>query len=266
MILLLLIIFIFYLIFIFEQDEEIYNNESNLETDGFLVIKKMLDDNQIEKILNNSNNNNYDNIKELLLNDKNILENLQKYTNNNYFLQNYIWIIKKSLVHTCHRDYNGTFYNSKQKHPSYTLIIFIEDMEKCLGIIPKSHISIDLNNINLINNVKYLLCNKGDAILFNANLIHVGAINEKENNLRVQLKLTHKDDLEILNYYENYNKVLNKSNKINKNIIKIQKNISCMFPFISDLVINKANNKINKISIGKKIFSLFFHGDSQFYN
>lgn len=103
--------------------------------------------------------------------------------------------------------------------------------------------------------VKYLPCKKGDAILFNANLIHVGSIN-KYDNLRIQMKVSHKDTKNELPF-----------------IIKhIQKNISCMFPFISNLTQNenirtsRGSNDNIKIGVLQKIFSYFFYGNSNYYD
>jgi hypothetical protein len=54
-------------------------------------------------------------------------------------------------------------------------------------------------------------------ILFNANLIHVGTINEKDDHLRIQMKVTHKEDIDTIGYYENFHKILTKSKMVTKN-------------------------------------------------
>jgi hypothetical protein len=114
---------------------------------------------------------------------------------------------------------------------------------------------------------------KGDVILFNANLIHVGAINEeKDHHLRIQMKVTHKDDIEAIGYYENFHKILTKSNKNPKWLRKMQKRLSCMFPLFSDFVqvenIRSARGSDNGVEIttGQKIFSNLYYGDSTFYD
>jgi hypothetical protein len=189
-----------------------------------------------------------------------------------YVFQDYIWIIKKSSVHTCHRDNNGDFFNEGQKHPSYTLLIYLEDMDKCLGVIPESHKDKDSYFFNFTNSVMNVLCNKGDAILFNANLIHVGTINDKDDNLRIQLKVTHKDDVERIMYYQNFNKILNKDNILPRYLRKAQKNLSCMFPGISNLTqsenIRSSRGSDNGIDIGisQQLFSYLFYGSADFYD
>jgi hypothetical protein len=116
------------------------------------------------------------------------------------------------------------------------MLIYLEDMEKCLGVIPQSHLNKNAFNMNITDQVKNLVCNKGDVILFNANLIHVGTIHSfKNDHLRIQMKVSHKDDLEILSYYQNYNKVLKQENHLPSYIRKAQMNLSCMFPFVSNL-------------------------------
>lgn len=244
----------------------------HLKRDGCCVIKNVLSKNDILTIKKMCDESNYEETKEMLLNHPEIKTRIVQTLDKNYVLQDYIWIIKKSAVHTCHRDNNGDFFNKGQRYPSYTMLVYIEDMEKCLGVIPTSHTDINAYNINFANNVENVICNKGDAILFNANLIHVGAINEKDDNLRIQLKVTHKDDIQHIAYYQNFNKVLNEENKLPKPIIQIQKNISCMLPFISDLSqrenINSSRGSVNGSKIGyfQKVFSYLFYGNIDFYD
>jgi hypothetical protein len=143
-------------------------------------------------------------------------------------------------------------------------------MGRCLGVMPGSHKSQYKNA--LFGNVEDMICSAGDVILFNANLVHVGTITEKDDNLRIQLKASHPDDLEVLNYYQNFNKVLNKENTIPDVLRKAQRGITCAFPFASDLTqsenIRTARGTVDgaKISFGQKIFSKLFYGRSDFYD
>ena len=258
--------------FFTEDKLDASNKTYNLQKDGFVIIKDILTEKELEEIKEKCDKDDYYNSKNLLINNNyllNIIKNNIK--NDNYVFQDYIWIIKKSSVHICHRDNNGDFFNDNQKYPSYTLLVYLEDTEKCLGVIPYSHYDVNSYNINFNNVVNYLPCKKGDAILFNANLIHVGALNKKDN-LRIQMKISHKDDLEALSYYENYNKVLNQDNNLHYNIKHTQKNLSCMFPFVSNLTqdetINSSRGSDNgaKIGIFQKMFSYIFYGNSDFYD
>ena len=241
--------------------------KSNLHEDGYVIFKEVLNVKEIEYISDLCSKDQNKEVKHYLTQHKNSLKNIKKHTNKEYIFQDYIFIIKKSAIHTCHRDSNGDFFNENQKHPSYTLLIFLEDMDKCLGVIPKSHHDINSFNYNPEDQVVNLLCKKGDAILFNANLIHVGALNYKDNNLRIQMKVTHKDDIEAIPYYNNYNKVLDQENHMPFFLRKAQRKLSCMFPIIADVTQTEVqrNASGHDTSIAQRIFSYVFYGNSNFY-
>ena len=246
--------------------------KGNLKKDGYTMFRNLLSREEIENLKKESKKGNYKKVKEYLVKHPKIEKKIQKELNKKYHFQDYILIIQKSSVHTCHRDYNGDFFNEGQNHPSYTVIIYLEDMEKCLGVIPTSHKDVNSHNVNLTNQVENVLCKKGDMILFNSNLIHVGTINERNDNLRVQMKITHEEDVESLSYYEKYNKVLNQDNTLPKGLIKFQQNLSCMFPYISNLTQSDniktytGDNVGEKMGIFEKLYSYFFYGNSNFYN
>ena len=152
------------------------------------------------------------------------------------------------------------------------MLVYLEDMEKCLSVIPKSHTEKNSYFIDFNGNLVNLLCKKGDVILFNANLIHVGTINNRDDNLRIQLKVTHKDDIKNISYYQNFNKILNKDNELPIYLRKAQRNISCMFPGISNLTqsenIRTSRGTDNGVNIGlfQQLFSFLFYGNSDFYD
>jgi len=264
----LIIILIFALLFMKDRVDK-SNRNYDLREDGFVLIKNVLNKQEIEYIKKKCIENDYYNSKEYILNNNKIKKKLlNKIGNDNYIFQDYILIIKKSSVHTCHRDYNGDFFNEGQKYPSYTIILYLENMDKCLGVIPSSHKSVNSYNVNFNNAVLNIPCKSGDILLFNSNLIHVGALNEKPDNLRIQMKLTHKDDIKSISYYENYNKVLNKDNNLPFLIKKIQKNLSCMFPGISNLTQSENVKNGNKNQNGpfEKLYSYLFYGNANFYD
>ena len=267
-IILLIVIKIFFYSDIIEENSEKYN----LHNDGIQLYKNVFNDSEIVEFTNKCNKENYAGAKMELLKHPKLLKLIDNTTSNQYIFQDYIWIIKKSVVHTCHRDNNGDFFNENQKHPSYTMLIYLEDMEKCLGIIPNSHKELNSFNINLFQNVVNIPCKKGDVILFNANLIHVGCINKKDDNLRIQMKVSHKDDIDKLQYYQNFNKILNKDNNLPVFLRKGQRQFSCMFPILSNLTQNEnirtARGSDNGIDVGiaQKTFSYLFYGNPDFYD
>lgn len=243
----------------------------SIKEDGVQIYKQVLTEDEIDMLKQKCENKKYEFVKKYLINSPR-LSKVIKDLGDDYEFQDYIWVIQKSTVHTCHRDNNGDFFNEKQKYPSYTLLVYLEDMEKCLGVVPESHKDVTSYNINLTNPVVNLLCNKGDIIIFNANLIHVGTINSRDDNLRIQMKVTHREDIPILNYYQNYNKVLNSNNNIPKPLIHFQKNLSCLLPVLSNMSqsenIRSARGSDNgaEIGMGQKIFSLLFYGNSNYYD
>ena len=270
----IIIIILLLVIRLFYSDDIIeYNSDNfNLHEHGIKVFKNILNNNEVDEIIERCNHENYNDVKKTLLHNTKLLKLIRSSTTDNHIFQDYIWIIKKSVVHTCHRDNNGDFFNKNQNHPSYTMLIYLEDMEKCLGVIPSSHRIVNSHSINIVDKVKNIPCKKGDVILFNANLIHVGCINKKDDNLRIQLKVSHKDDIDKLQYYQNYNKILNKDNELPTSIRKAQRNFSCMFPFLSNLTQNEnirtSRGSVDGTNIGvlQKTFSYLFYGNKDFYD
>jgi len=271
--LLLILIVLFISSILFKKDIMAPSNKKyDLKKDGFCIYKNVLNNEEIKNLKNNCKEGNYSIVQEYLLKNNNLNDLIQHAANKDYKFQDYIWIIQKSAVHTCHRDNNGDFFNKNQKYPSYTMLVYLEDMEKCLAVIPESHKDPDSYFTNFQNSLKNILCKSGDVILFNANLIHVGTINSNDNNLRIQLKVTHKDDIPYIFYYENFHKVLNQENTIPIFLRKIQRNISCTFPGISNWTQNeniqssRGTDNGAKISLGQKMFSYIFYGNSDFYD
>lgn len=271
----LFFISVFPLHFLFYKDRILTSpplSKHSLEQDGFCIIPNVLSTNDVNKLRNMCNTQQYKDAKTELLNHPGLNKIKDEYTSPDYEFQDYIWIIQQSAVHTCHRDNNGDFFNENQQHPSYTMLVYLEDMDKCLGVIPKSHTSLYANSVNFTDPVENIRCHCGDVILFNANLIHVGTINERDDNLRIQLKVTHRDDIQHIAYYEDFNKVLKQPNTLPRELRTIQKRASCMFPVVSNFTqtenIRTARGSDNGIDIGMplQIFSYIFYGNADFYN
>jgi hypothetical protein len=268
------IIILFFLFHIFFTKDRISEDSYNydLEKDGVCIIPSVFQNYEIQIMKNLCKNENYKEMKQLLLNHHLLKNSCLHKTGKDYIFQDYIWIIKKSLIHTCHRDNNGDFFNKGQKHPSYTVLIYLEPMEKCLGVIPKSHYKKYSYGINLVDPVIHLPCNSGDIIIFNANLIHVGAFNKKKENLRCQMKLSHKEDIPILNFYQNFNKVLDQENNLPEILTHLQKRASCAMPIFSDLTqsenVRTVRGSLENVDIGffQKIFSFLFYGNKDYYD
>jgi len=273
MLYLLIILFIIYFIintFVFK--DRISTINYNLKDDGVCLLPNILLKDEIEKIRELCYNKKYKEMNDYLINHDNLKKECFKQCGENYVFQDYIFIIQKSNVNTCHRDNNGTFYNVGQKHQSYTVLIYFEPMEKCLGVIPKSHLNKSSFMLNIKDPIMNILCNPGDAILFNSNIFHVGTMNEKDDHLRCQMKITHKEDLELLGYYQNFHKVMIQDNKVHPFIRHIQKRASCISPIISDLTSDEnkrgARGSENGVKPGylQQIFLYFFYGNKDYYD
>lgn len=219
----------------------------NLEKHGIEIIKNLLNKNDVNIIKNLIDNNQDMEVKYNLLNNTNIKNFILNKFGPDYELHDYISILKKDQLNACHRDYNTILYNKNQKYISYTLIIYFENIEKCLDIIPETHNSLYANILNITDFTTSIKnCMSGDALLFNSGLIHSGSLNKKKNNLRIQLKISHKYDKQnSLNFYEQYYKKLNKENKNEKWINQLQKHITCSFPLL-DILTYKYDDNIKR--------------------
>lgn len=107
------------------------------------------------------------------------------------------------------------------------------------------------------------MCSPGDALLFDANLIHAGVIGNPGTGRRLQMKLTHKSDVSTIHYYENYYKRINKPNVFPDVIKHLQQHVSCQQSIMSDssqhLSIQQAKGEgKGTASLLQKLYSLCF--------
>ena len=257
-------------IILMTRNKKIIYRPLDLEKDGVCKIGNVLSPSEIDTLKTKCTGGDYKFIKEYLI--QKLTNTITNVVGHGYMFQDYVWIIKKSSVHTCHRDNNGDFFNEGQKNPSYTLLVYLEDMKKCLGVVPESHKVKGSYGFNVFDPIENIVCKPGDMILFNANLIHVGTLVDRDDNIRIQMKVSHRDDIETLSYYENFNKVLEKDSVVPKPIRQIQMAASCAAPFVSDMTqnINKdsARGTVEGATIGpaQKLFSYLFYGNSTFYD
>ena len=265
----ILIIIIILLIYFHNRKSIIVKNYNSysLGNDGFQFMPGLLSPSLVNNIKKCERNGDYKVMKDQITHSDCLKTKLMGRTGDGYIFQNYMLVIKKSSIHTCHRDSNGTLFNPTLNHPTYTLLIFLETMERSLGLIPKSHMELNSYYVNIMNNTIAFSCKPGDALLFNSNLYHVGEINAKPNNLRLQFKLCHFSDEKKIDYYNNYFKILNQDNHYPQWLQQIQKNISCFIPGISNLSQYQiqTDSDQDKQSTISKIFSQILYGNSEFY-
>lgn len=266
----LIIIIVILLIYFYNRNSTIVKNynEYNLTNDGFKFMPGLLGISKVNEIKNLISKKNYLLVKDDITKDQCLASKILTQIGPGYIFQNYMLVIKKSAIHTCHRDSNGTLFNPELKNQTYTLLIFLENMDRCLGVIPKSHKNLNDNFINPSNNMISFTSKPGDALLFNSNIYHVGEINNKPDNLRLQFKICHFEDEKHISYYNNYFKILNQNNNYPKFIQIIQKNFTCFIPGVSNFSqgqIQTDSNQEDQSDISK-LFSKIMYGNSNFYN
>lgn len=198
----------------------------------------------------------YDYAKHFLINNKTVNSYIDQLLGPDYGFQDYIMFIKKSRIHTCHKDNNSKLINPKQKWPSYTIIFYLYPMEKCLDVIEGSHQY--LNSVYVTDPTKSIECRVGDAILFDASLTHSGSLNLSPDHPRIQMKISHSDDIETLDFFENYRKVLKSDNKNSETTNKILKHVSCQLPVVSDSLYSKD-------AAPSSIFNTLVYGNNTFH-
>ena len=253
----------------------------SLQTNGYQLLPNIFQEKEIAEFVEKSKSGKFREIQDHIQHHHQLLRRLRDCIflsvfdeNPNYIFQDYIWIIQKSVVHTCHRDNNGDFFNMGQKYPSYTVLIYLEDMNPSLGVFPGSHQDQYTHAINLFEKLTPVSCKKGDVIIFNANLIHTGMFNDykKEDHLRIQMKFTHRDDIDKIAYYENFHKIQNRESTLPIGLRKIHQSVSCTFPIVSDWTqgenIRTARGTDNGIDIGwaQQAFSYLLYGNADFYD
>lgn len=209
------------------------NVEWSLDRDGLCIISDMFSPSELEFMLRTAKQQtkpalqsvrafvaNHGPLNEALVNRCAMIE---------YEYNDYLFAILGSQISTCHRDYNGTMFQKSLNYPTFTVLIFLNEMNACLDVVPGSHVRSYINNY-LMDNSKHVRCRVGDVLIFNSNLIHTGSIvNKSESNPRLQMKLCHKSDREKLPFLEDYYKVLNDKTS-SKPITTFAKHISCQYP------------------------------------
>lgn len=274
LILFIFLIFLIFLIFVYSKLAPNFsqNFAPNLESGdkGFKKIPQILEKKDVDKIMEWIREKQYKNVYQYIVNHSSVLSRIKSFSgiSSEYVFQDYSYFILKSRVHTCHRDNNGTFFNPNQKYPSYTIIFYLEDIGQGLDVIPGSHL---LKTPFISNSTVPIDVQIGDAILFDANLIHAGSIHPYDS-IRIQMKISHPLDISTLSFYQDFHKVLNKPNTSSNYFLHLQKWFSCHFPIFSDVFMEQEDkqswrgSETATVSWAQKIFSFFVYGDADYYD
>ena len=208
------------------------------EDTGYDVLT-CLDEFEVKHALDLVENKKYPKLQHAIQNNPRVLREIERVLGPDYVFQDYILSLEKSAISTCHRDDNGQMFNG-QDHPAYTILFYLEPMDACLDVIPGSHRRRDF--INVSHPPESVPCTPGQAILFNADLIHSGSINNaREDNRRVQMKLIHKDDVGKIPQFDDYHKVVDASKSNLAWYTKFVRDASCTFTGVADLTKNGEN-------------------------
>jgi hypothetical protein len=200
---------------------------------------KLLDvfgDTEVNYILGLIDSKKYLDAQKFMQNHSGFLKQMNQLLGEDYVFMDYIFTIEKSSISTCHRDENGSVFTPQNKHPSYTILFYLEPMDACLDIIPGSHK--ERNAVYLSKSLESIPCKPGQAVLFDADLIHSGSINTKNDNKRIQMKIIHRDDLDNLKEFHKYYKVGDATKETTLQNTLFYRRLSCMFPGIADLTRN----------------------------
>lgn len=227
----ILLIIILYLIYILYETKDIYSNNRTIEKDGYIVI-------------NNANN-------------KDILKYLPK----DYVFIDYKYKIKGCTLSTFYHDVTSSQYIYKTKYPVYTFIIYFNE-GPLLAVSPNSHKSTPF----LWDKSIVIYGKKNTGVLFNCDLIHVGAINNfEESRHAIQYKICHIDDLNTLSHLIGINKINYGKCNNSKLYEYLCRKLSMIFPFIfNHLFTSLLQEKPKKDKIFEYIITNYYIGD--FYN
>jgi hypothetical protein len=132
------------------------------------------------------------NIKEFQKDNQKIFNSILKKLPNYYQFLDYEYKIVNSTVYTFHRDVTSSKNYQGLVYPSYTLIIYINNNNnKLLSICPNSH----KQKLFISPPINIYGRTSGCGILFDADIVHAGAINETSERTAFQYKICHKEDI-----------------------------------------------------------------------
>jgi len=251
-------IFIICLIIIFSILQYIYEPAEN----GYTIIKNLIDKEDIDIILKKWDQKNYSNIKDFFLNNKNIHSKIKNILGEDYTLIDYCYLIENSAIHTYHRDYTSSMNYNNLNHPSYTMILYLDNSDTGLNLIPGSHR--DNISVYLVDKSKKLKFDSGSAILFDGDLLHAGTLSDGNVSRHcIQFKIIHKDDIDKLPELLNYHVLINRKNDKSLFVKTLETNTTKHFPIFIDTFNGTIKTAFteDKSPIQKFISSLVFSNE-----
>jgi len=220
------------------------------------------------KILNDmwSNNKYEDIVQNIIKQDNDLTEYCREYYPDYEFMK-YAYLIENTTIHTYHRDYTSCKEFNKLDNISYSIIVYLDGENNGLTYYEdSSNATIPL--YILPGYCKEYKCKPGDAVLFNANVVHAGLLSLYPNQKRrcIQFKLVHKDDVNKLPLLNENFVLINKPNYKSYKIRYLETVFTGMFPCVLDFFEYHIKTSFyEKKTWLQKSISKLVYSDSQFY-
>jgi len=232
---------------------------------GYFIMDDLISKNDVDLVLSYWDKRDFVSIKQFFLSNQNITYKIHEILPEEYILIDYTYVIENSSIHTFHRDYTSSKNYNNLKYPSYTMILYLDNSDTGLNIIPGSHV--DNSCIYFWNRVKKLHFIPGTAVIFDADILHAGSIVDNDIKRRcIQFKIIHKDDIDKLQSLQNNHVLINRPN--NKSILlkEIESSLTSHFPIFMDLFQEhiKTSFSEDKTMI-QNIVSKIIFSDTEFY-
>lgn len=231
-------------------------------------FNNLIDNTSLENINKLWDSKSYNELVNIILKKDSTLSNYCKATYPDYEFMNYAYLIENTTIHTYHRDYTSCKEYNNLDHTSYSIIVYLYGENNGLTYYKNSSTS-KLPLYILPGYCKTYECRPGDAVLFDANVVHAGLLSENPNQERkcIQFKLVHKDDvnkLPLLN--ENY-VLINKPNNKSYKVRYLETVFTGMFPCVLDFFEYHIKTSFyDKKSIIQKFISKLVYSDYNFYH
>lgn len=230
---------------------------------GYIIVDNVLLDDDIRYINKCWDNLEYKRIVKFLLRYNRINDMIKTQLGEDYVLINYSYLIQNSSIHTYHRDYTSSKNYNNLEYPSYTMILYLDDSNVGLNLIPGSHIDkslIYMQNSSVKPNIR-----SGTIIVFDADILHAGTKTNADRRC-IQFKIIHKQDIDKLVNLNNYHVLIDKPNNKADTLAFFETFVTRHFPFIMDM--NNQNIKTSFLD-SRTPFQKFVSGivfsDQEFY-
>lgn len=229
----MLFIILFVILLILVYRNFLYRGAKNprVDVNGF-QLEDVFTENEVNLIREYAENNENKKAADYIKNSPKVNDIVVRLLGPDYVFPDYSLILKKSLLSSCHRDDNGSFTNKNSLYPSYTMMVFLKPMKNCLLVLDKSHTKKE--PVYVTQPPENIKCSPGQMLLFDSNLVHAGAFNDRIDNTRVQLKLVHRDDIDNHPELKNYHKEINRDKNPTLFSRLFDQNLSCAVPYFSD--------------------------------